>query len=129
MRRDCGKRIGGYKECWRKGKEIRVSSCFFPLEVYLDITQCKWYKGIWKGGGEKLISYLPMLSSSFIVHEPSPLHLRRLKSQHQGNHRGIPPPPHLLPLDGCCLGERCYIPSSPSRVYPLLHGVLVPVHR
>jgi len=62
-------------------------------------------------------------------HEPSPLHLRRLKSQHQGNHRGIPPPPPLLPLDGFCLGERCYNPSSPSGVYPLLHGVLVPVHR
>jgi len=62
-------------------------------------------------------------------HEPSPLHLRRLKSQHQGNHCGIPPPPPLLPLDGCCLGDRCYIPSSPSGVYPLLHVVLVPVHR
>jgi len=38
-------------------------------------------------------------------HEPSPLHLRRLKSQHQGNHCGIPPPPPLLPLDGFCLGQ------------------------
>ena len=62
-------------------------------------------------------------------HEPSLLHLRRLKSQHQGNHRAIPPPPPLLPLDGFCLGERCYNPSSHSGVYPLLHGVLVPVHR
>ena len=62
-------------------------------------------------------------------HEPSPLHLRRLKSQHQGNHCGIPPPPPLLPLHGFCLGERCYNPSSPSGVYPLLHRVLVPVHR
>ena len=40
-----------------------------------------------------------------------------------------PPPPPLLPLDGFCLGERCYNLSSPSGVYPLLHGVLVLVHR
>ena len=40
-----------------------------------------------------------------------------------------PPPPPLLPLDGFCLEERCYSPSSPSGVHPLLHGVLVPVHR
>ena len=40
-----------------------------------------------------------------------------------------PPPPPLLPLNGFCLGEGWYNPSSPSGVYPLLHGVLVPVHR
>jgi len=60
-----------------------------------------------------------------VRHEPYPLHHRRLKSQHQGNHRGISPPPPLLPLDGFCLGERCYIPSSPAGVYPLLHGLFL----
>jgi len=73
--------------------------------------------------------YIRRRLSHSSYHEPSPLHLRQLKSRHQGNHRGIPPPPPLLPLDGLCLGERCYNPSSPSGVYPLLHGVLVPVHR
>jgi len=40
-----------------------------------------------------------------------------------------PIPPPLLPLDGFCLEERCHNPSSPSGVFTLLYGVLIPVHR
>ena len=46
-------------------------------------------------------------------HEPSPLHLRQLKSQHQGNYHEIHHPPLSSPLDGFCLGEWCYHHSSP----------------
>ena len=41
--------------------------------------------------------YKGLVSDQGIGHEPSLLHLRRLKSQHHGNHRHFPPPTSLLP--------------------------------
>ena len=63
-------------------------------------------------------------------HEPSLVHLRRLKSQHHGKSSSRSPTTLACHIMATALGlTLSHLPRAPEGRMPPLLGVLVPVHR